>query len=73
MNPNYFRPCTDLDVTRPNRSGLSPPPGGPFRCVAKSDGVELAELTEDDLLFSFGEKKWGKSISCVILEYIRLI
>jgi hypothetical protein len=69
MNPNYSRPRTDLDVTRPNRSGppSGPPPGyGPYQ--VKSNGVEPAELTEDDLLiccptvlgFSFGEKLWGE-------------
>ncbi len=76
MNPNYSRPRTDLDVTRPNRSGQPPPPAyGLSRHVVKSDGVEPAELAEDDLLiccltvlgFSFGEKKWGESTSYIIL------
>jgi hypothetical protein len=74
MNPNYSRPRTDLDVTRPNRSGQPPLPGyTPPQHVVKSDGVEAAELTDDDLLiccptvlgFSFGEKQWGESISCI--------
>ena len=82
MNPNYSRPRTDLDVTRPNKSGQPPPPGyGPSNRVVKSDGIEPAELTEDDLLiccptvlgFSFGEKQWGESTSCIILQDIRLI
>jgi hypothetical protein len=67
MNPNYSRPRTDLDVTRPSQ----PPPGWSSRTVVKSNGVEPAELTEKDLLiccptvlgFSFGEKVWGKSTS----------
>jgi hypothetical protein len=70
MNPNYSRPRTDLDVMRPNRSGQPPPPGYPPPGQLKSDGVEPAELTEDDLLiccptvlgFSFGEKQWGESV-----------
>jgi hypothetical protein len=82
MNPNYSRPRTDLDVTRPNRSGQPPSPGyAPPHHVVKSDGVEPADLTEDDLLiycptvlgFSFSEKQWGESISCIILQDIRLI
>ena len=82
MNPNYSRPRTDLDVTRPNKSGQPPPPGyGPSNRVVKSDGIKPAELTEDDLLiccptvlgFSFGEKQWGESTSCIILQDIRLI
>jgi hypothetical protein len=76
MNPNYSRPRTDLDVTRPNQ----PPPGWSTRTVVKSNGIEPAELTEDDLLiccptvlgFSFGEKIWGESISCIILQDVRL-
>jgi hypothetical protein len=69
MNPNYSRPRTDLEVTRQSRSG--PPSGSPpgYRSSqVKSDGVEPAELTEDDLLIccptvlglSFGEKIWGE-------------
>jgi hypothetical protein len=82
MNPNYSRPRTDLDVTRPNRSGQLLLPGySSSRNVVKSGGVEPAEITEDDLLiccptvlgFSFGEKKWGESTSCIILQDIRLI
>jgi hypothetical protein len=60
MNPNYSRPRTDLDVTRPSQ----PPLGWLSRTVVKSNGVKPAELTEKDLLiccptvlgFSFGEK-----------------
>jgi len=57
---------------RPNRSGQPPLPGypPPYR-VVKSDGVEPAEITKDDLLiccptvlgFSFGEKQWGESLT----------
>ncbi|PMD21103.1 P-loop containing nucleoside triphosphate hydrolase protein [Hyaloscypha hepaticicola] len=64
MNPNYSRPRTDLDVTRPNQL----PPGWSSCTVVKSNGIEPAELTEDDLLiccptvlgFSFGEKIWAE-------------
>ena len=72
MNSNYTRPCADLDMTRLNRSGHPPLPGYRLlRAQVKSDGVEPAELTEDDLLiccpsvlgFSFGEKKWEESTS----------
>jgi hypothetical protein len=82
MNPNYTIPRADLDVTRPYKSGQPPPPGyWPSRHVVKSDSIEPAELTEDDLLiccptvlgFSFGEKMWGESTSCIILQDIRLI
>ncbi|KAF8847949.1 hypothetical protein BDZ45DRAFT_811180 [Acephala macrosclerotiorum] len=67
MNPNYTRPRSNLARASPG-SGQAPPPGGPPGRDRVNDGVEPADLTEDDFLiccptvpgFSLDEKLWAE-------------
>ncbi|CZR69933.1 uncharacterized protein PAC_19834 [Phialocephala subalpina] len=67
INPNYTRPRSNLARASPG-SGQAPPPGGPPGRDRVNDGIEPADLTEDDFLiccptvpsFSLNEKLWAE-------------